>query len=110
MRTCGCCGVEKVLYKEFNRKRKTDTYNDECIVCRRELGIANDERAAHTRRQNAARADEKRNAHKVCAEPVRVVRDSWENLGLEWSGRKVYDPHAMANRHNKGDTQCPGNT
>jgi hypothetical protein len=30
---------------------------------------------------------------------VRTVRHSWENLGLEWSGRKVYDPYACANRY-----------
>jgi len=48
--------------------------------------------------QSARRAKAKK-AEPVKIEQPKPVTHSWEMLGLEWSGRKVYDPYSMQNRY-----------
>jgi len=83
--TVGCgsawknCGVK---YDQFN---PTTTNNNAKLLQMSES-------------QSARRAKAKK-AEPVKIEPPKPVTHSWEMLGLEWSGRKVYDPYSMKNRH-----------
>jgi len=88
---CTTCGETKHRNTCFSRIRNTSDYRTDCKECR--AAIPKAEPVPKVSRVKPAKLVE------VHVEPVRVVRDSWELLGMEWSGRKVYDPYNMTNRH-----------
>ena len=88
---CITCGETKHRNTHFSRIRNTSDYRPDCKECRAAIPKAEPvPRVARVRHSKPV---------EVRVAPVRPVRDSWELLGLEWSGRKVYDPYSMQNRH-----------
>ena len=83
-RKCTCCGEAKPASPRYFLPSHSNAagLRPVCRVCEREK--LNDSR---------------RKKIEAAAQPPRPVRHPWEALGLEWSGREVYDPYAMSNRY-----------
>ena len=99
MRECACCGVVKGLCRDFVLQRDSTRarvgYTADCRQCRTE----NNAKLLQMSESQSARRAKAKKAEPVKIEPPKPVTHSWEMLGLEWSGRKVYDPYSMQNRH-----------
>ena len=91
-KTCTNCGEVKRITKAFVKLegpgRKQRGYTDDCRECRDREGVRQAAMA-----EKAQALWEKRKAKEVTAtvrtEAIRAVSNPWENLGLEWSGRKA---------------------
>jgi len=99
MRECACCGVVKGLCRDFVLQRDGTRarvgYTADCRQCRAD----NNAKLLQMSESQSARRAKAKKAEPVKIEPPKPVTHSWEMLGLEWSGRKVYDPYSMQNRH-----------